>query len=374
LPAGTGPGEVIGQLNVIYRPWSMLANASNYGSRQLGRELAYVRGEVYGLIGTGDVTYVGASTTFDFEEQRVLQVGHLTGLGDSGMTIEGSFLYAWSRPDVGALDLRSRSYIASLAVTAPLQRSRRQAIDLVGGLEVIEQRTRVHDSGTSQPLNRDRLRVVFARAEAAFRDFVPGRGEAWSLLAGLEVRKGLDIFEATEPATIDDGYTPTRFSGDSEAWVIRGDLDGVIAIGPIFSLAAAARTQWADRPLLNFEEFSIGNLTIGRGYDPGSNSADRAIGLRGEARARVHQDENFDISLFGFYDSVWIWNLDPNSTENDRRLGSWGFGVRTLLPGRALIELIYAHPEDPALLLPNAQRAPDRVMLSVTFQFPPGGR
>jgi hypothetical protein len=75
--------------------------------------------------------------------------------------------------------------------------------------------------------------------------------------------------------------------------------------------------------------------------------------------------------LFGFYDNVWIWNLDPNSVEDDRRLSSWGGGLRAILPGRAIFEVAYARPEDKALLVPNARRAPDRLLLSLTMQFSP---
>lgn len=376
-PAGTVPGEVIGVITLDYRPYSILANVSNLGSRQLGREAVYVRGEAYGLTGLGDVTYVGASSTLDFDEQRVAQIGHLTGLGGNGMTLEGSFLYAWSRPDIGTLDLRSQSYIASLVLTAPLRRTRRSAIALSGGFELIEQRTRVRPlgGGASFALNRDRLRVAFAQVEGEFRGYADSGAPIWSLLASLEIRQGLDILGATETGSISpSGYTPSRFSGDASALVVRGDIEGEAQIGPIFSLAGRASGQWTNDPLLNFEEFSIGNLTIGRGYDPGANSADRAIGLRGEVRARIPNRTSVRVDLFAFYDSVWIWNLDPFAVETDRRLGSWGGGVRALLPGRALLEVAYARPEDPSLLLPGARRAPDRLLVSLTFQFPPGGR
>lgn len=373
-PAGTAPGEVIGELAVAYRPYSVVANINNLGSRQLGRESAYVRGEVYGLTGASDVTYLGASSTFDFEEQRVLQVGHLTGIGNRGVHLEGSFLYAWSRPDVGALDLRSESMIAGLALTAPLVRTRRQNISLTGGMELIEQRTRVHGSGGSSPLNRDKLRVGFVRSEGEFRDFTATGEEAYWLRGSLELRKGFDIFGATEPGTIVDGYTPSRFNGDPTAFVVRGELDAVAPLVSIFSVATRVRGQWTDDPLLNFEEFSIGNLTVGRGYDPGANSADRAIGIQGELRARLYQDAQKRIEAFAFYDSVWIWNLDPNAIEDDRRLGSFGGGIRTLVSGIGAFEITYAEPEHRALLVPGARRSPKRLLLSLTFQFPAGGR
>ncbi|HEY0446330.1 MAG TPA: ShlB/FhaC/HecB family hemolysin secretion/activation protein [Allosphingosinicella sp.] len=382
-PADTRPGEVIGELNVDYRPYSVLANIQNYGSRQLGREAAYVRGEVYGLTGFADVTYIGGSSTFDFEEQRIVQAGHIMGLGNQGMTLGGSFSYAWSRPDVGELDLRSESLIGAVELVAPLYRSLLRNIRLSTGLEIIEQRTRVFEDGDGTPLNRDKLRVAYLRADGDYRDpFLGGAGsEGFSISWGAEVRKGLSILDASKRREITpNGFAPSRFDGDPKAFVFRADLDTSIPIGGIFSLHAAARYQYANRPLLNLEEFSIGNLTIGRGYDPGSNSADRATAFRLEPRARIPGTERlfpatpFRAHVFGFYDRVRIKNLDPGTTETNRTLASYGAGARAILPGFAVFEAMYARPRDIALLVPNARRAPDRFLVSLTLQFPKGGR
>jgi hemolysin activation/secretion protein len=375
-PAGGAPGEVVGDLDVSFTRAAVLANVQNYGSRQLGREIAFVRADFYGLTGGPSLTYVGGSTSLDFEEQQVVQVGHLQEIDQSGLTVGGNFLYAWSRPDIGDLDLRSESLVGRLEFNAPLVRSVRQALDFSAGFELIEQRTRVFGTVPGgSPLNRDKIRVVFARLAGGIRQPRLAGGDHYSLNASLELRQGIDVFDATERGRISpSGFTPSRIEGDPLATVIRGDIEGVANVTPIFSLAAEGFAQWASNPLLNFEEFSLGNLTFGRGYDPGSNTADRAIGLRIEPRAKVFENDRVRADLFGFYDSVWIYNLDSNTSETDRRLGSYGGGVRLLMPRLALLEITYARPEDVPLLVPNARRAPDRLLLSLTVQFPPGSR
>jgi hemolysin activation/secretion protein len=375
-PAGREPGEVIGDLEVTFSRAQLLGNVQNYGSKQLGREIAFIRADAFGLTGGPSLTFLGGSTSLDFEEQQVIQLGHIQGLNEQGLSVGGSFLHAWSRPDLGDLDLRSESLIARLDFNAPLIRSVRTNVDFSTGFELIEQRTRVFGGGDGGvPLNRDKIRVLFARLSGAIRKPQLAGGDLYSLSAAIELRQGIDVFDATERGRISpSGFTPSRIEGDPTATVVRGEIDGVIGLGPIFSLAAEGFAQWANNPLLNFEEFSLGNLTFGRGYDPGSNTADRAIGLRIEPRAKVFENQDVRADLFGFYDSVWIYNLDANSPENDRRLGSYGGGVRVLLPRLALFEAIYARPEDVALLVPNARRADDRLLLSLTFQFAPGGR
>ncbi|MGJ3627098.1 hypothetical protein AB5I41_09555 [Sphingomonas sp. MMS24-JH45] len=53
----------------------------NLNAATLGRTSIYSRAELYGLTGQSDLTYLGASTTTDLREQRVLQGGHLFGVG-----------------------------------------------------------------------------------------------------------------------------------------------------------------------------------------------------------------------------------------------------------------------------------------------------
>jgi hemolysin activation/secretion protein len=374
-PAGTVPGEVVGDLEVRYTRASFLANVQNYGSKQLGRETAYLRGEVYGLTGSPGVTYAGVSSTVDIDEQQVVQVGHVAGLNRSGLSLGGSFLYAWSRPDVGLLDLRSESLIARLEIAEPAIRSLRRNLTVRTGLELIEQRTRVFSDAGGLPLNRDKLRVAFLRLEGGIREPTLAGTDLYSIGAAIEVRRGLDILNATKRREISPGgFTPSRIEGDPTATVVRGEIDGVVALGSALSLAIEGIGQWANNPLLNFEEFSLGNLTIGRGYDPGANSADRAVAFRVEPRAKLFENERLRAELFGFHDSVWIWNLDPNAVEDNRTLRSYGAGIRILLPRLALFEAMYARPEDKALLVPDARRAPDRLLLSLTLQFSPGRR
>lgn len=382
-PAGTRPGDVIGDLNVSYRPFALLANVQNYNSRQLGRETAYARAEFYGLTGHADVTYLGASTTADLKEQVIVQGGHVMGLTADGLSLGVRGTYAWSRPDLGQLDLETRSLVAGFDLTQPLSRSLLANSSATLGFDFIEQRTRTAVNGNSLLLNRDKLRVLFARVDADMRSRhligEPGGAVAWELSGGLEVRKGLGIFDATPRQALGSGSTvqPTRIDGNSRAWVVRADLEGTIGIGPVFSLYGRAEGQWTDDPLLNFEEYSIGSLTIGRGYDPGANSGDRAVGLRAEARALVRAADagsgRLGLELFGFYDHVFLDNLDRGASEIDRNLASVGGGARIRVPRLALLELIYARPLDRALTIDDAKPT-DRLMVSLTVQFSPGAR
>jgi len=374
-PTGAKPGDVIGELTLSYRRFSLIANLQNYNSRQLGRETGYVRAEVYGLTGASDMTYFGYSTTSDFREQMIWQLGHVAGLDAHGTTIGSRLTYAISKPDLDQLRLKTDSFIGSIEIATPLIRSVRANAGLVGGLEFSEQRTVVQTAAGNIPLNLDRISALFLRASGDIRDF-EAKGRERSVTSGfLEIRQGVRLFNSTLTGiTTPGGYSPSRFEGSTTATVIRGQAETRIGVGPIFDLAGTLRGQWSNRPLLNYDEFSAGSLTIGRGYDPGANSGDRAIGASVELRAKVIDSPRARIEPFAFYDAVRIWNLDRNSTENNRSLRSYGGGVRAFLPGFALLEVTYAHPIDKALSFDPAP-PPARVLVSLTAQLVPfGGR
>lgn len=374
-PNGGGKqGELIGDLTVTYQRFAMIGNVQNYNGKQLGRETAYLRAEVLGLLGMGDKTFVAASTSFDFKEQKIFQVGHSLALDGKGTGLSITGTVAYSQPDLDTLDLRTLSIIGNIELSRQLVRSVKNNLLAAVGFEYAQQRTRVYASGSDFPLNRDKISTVYARVRGDTRKFNFDGSVAYSAGAGLEVRKGIGAFGANKVGVISGGYAPTRFEGDARAFIVRGDVSGTIGFGPIFELAATGRGQWSNKPLLNYDEFALGNLTLGRGYDPGSNTADRMFGGTIEARANVVNSRNIRGQLYGFYDAVRLLNLDTGSTEAKRFIASVGGGARVTLFNSMRLDVTYAHPLDPPLLTGvNIKRAPDRIMASLTAQIIPFG-
>lgn len=368
--AGTTPGEVIGDLAVRYSPYLLLANVQNSGSRTIGREIATLRGEIYGLTGLSDRTFVGVSASADLSEQIAVQAGHY--IGDSrGWTAGIRLSHAWTRPDLGPLDIRSRSLIAGMDFSAPLLRAINNSLSVGGGFELIDQRTEFGGDDDSVPLTRDKLRILFATVSGSTRRLDATGATIVSLGGSLELRQGLDIFDATERGVLrDDGAIPSRLQGDPTATVLRGGVEGVVYSGPL-SLQALVQGQRASNPLLSLEQFSVGNLTLGRGYDPGVVGGDHALGFRLEPRLSLPV-ARAGLQLFAFHDRVRVWNLD--SFTGDRTLASSGVGARIGLPGLLLLEAMYARPHDRESDQPGARRASDRLLLSITTQFAARGR
>ncbi|MGV2482470.1 UNVERIFIED_CONTAM: ShlB/FhaC/HecB family hemolysin secretion/activation protein, partial [Salmonella enterica subsp. enterica serovar Weltevreden] len=74
------------------------------------------------------------------------------------------------------------------------------------------------------------------------------------------------------------------------------------------------RVQYAPNPLLSYEEYSIGNFTLGRGFDPGALTGDSGVGFPSEVRiGSLIPRSRKDLALqpFGFFDLGVVWNRDP---------------------------------------------------------------
>ncbi len=364
--ANAAPGEMIGTLNVATQRHSLLVNFQNYGSHQLGRWIGSIRGEVYGLTGRSDRTYVAFSNSKDLKEIRVLQAGHDFALNDSGLRLGLRTSLAWSRPDIKNLDLRSRSIIGGLDISQSLVRNLKQTIVATGGFEMLDQRAQIFAAGSRIPFSLDKIRVLFGRVDGDVR-FTNGDTEWMHATGSLELRKGIGIFGATKIGAVTAKGAPSRLFGNPQAFVIKGEAN--LDIHPVgaFHLGLNGFGQWSNDPLLNLEEFSLGNYTRGRGYDPGSSGGDRAYGFTAEPRV-VLPIPKVRVEASAFYDWVHVQNIDPGTAIPNQTLRSVGGGLRFVLPQRLVIDVTFAHPLDK--LLPSDKARPsNRVLVSLTSKF-----
>jgi len=343
-PAGTGPGELIGEVAVLRRAFSLDVTVQNLGSRSTGRWGAQLRGQAYGLTGLGDVTSLAYYSTLDFKEQKILQAAHSFRPGSEGLTIDGQFTYAWTRPDIGAddaaPDLKARTLFWTIDARYPL--IRRQSSNLWAGIGFDYADQKVDFFG---PLTRDKLRVLWIRADWDAVD-LSSRRPGWRASAFAEVRRGLHIFDATESCGLClTSPTPSRTDADATATVLRAGAQAELALGRDFAISVAPRLQYALDALLSFEEFTAGNYTVGRGYDPATLSGDSGVGLSAELRGPRWMPvsrSKLTLQPYVFGDAAWVWN--KNDGVGADHLTSAGGGIRAELGDRFRLDSIVAVP------------------------------
>jgi hemolysin activation/secretion protein len=387
-PAGTAPGEVIGEVLVDYTPIEAEANIQNYGSKETGRFGGLAQVHFNGLIGAGDRTSLGYFATADFKEQHVVQFNHQSRIGKEGLTLAGDFYYAWTKPSIGpGIDLTSNTWVGAIEARYPLIRRQTRNMILAGGLDLINQKVRVG----GLPLSTDKLRVAYARVDYDAFDAnsigsitgYSGAEPRWRFGGSIEARQGLSIFGNSKDCgpTLArcglPGVVPiSKVEADTTAFVVRGNAVAEYRPKPLIALVGSARFQYAPNPLLSFEEFSAGTFTIGRGYDPGTLTGDSGFAFSGEVRYGSLVPANakaFAFQAYAYTDTAWVWNKDISNPFSDpQRLTSAGGGLRVAYGDRVNLDMGAAFPLRKAGLL--TAKPDTRFLMNLTIRLLPWKR
>jgi len=380
--AGAGRGEVVGDVTVVRIPGLADFSVQNFGSRELGRWGALARAQLYGITGLGDRTTLALFATPDLNEQRTVQLGHDFRIGGEGLALGGTLTYAWANPDLGDpnIDIEARTLVATLEASYPFVRRQSHTLRGALGFDFVDQDIDFNDLA----LSRERLRIAFARLDLEAHNvgdrarYTPAEPE-WRAAGSLQLRHGLGILGASDgcgPAFVNCASTatipPSRLEGDPTAFVVRAEGSAEWRPAPIVTFALGASAQYSARPLFAFEEFSAGNYTIGRGYDPGTLLGDSGIGFQSElriGRAFARGQDRIALQAYGFYDHAWVWNEDQLAPATRDRLSSVGAGVRAAWGDRARLDLTLAVPLNRAGL--QTERPDPRLLISFTTRLWP---
>ena len=98
-------------------------------------------------------------------------------------------------------------------------------------------------------------------------------------------------------------------------------------ITPIINLMVAAAGQYAFDPVLADEEFQLGGLPRGRGYEPAEITGDHGIAgtIELQVRPEFGRDWVDSYQLYAFYDIGAVWQIDARRRpRGQRRVGGLG--------------------------------------------------
>jgi len=359
-PAPGGNGAVSLDIAVTHDPVDASLQIQNFGSKTIGRELALARTDLNSLTGLGDRTSIIAYWTPASDEQRVVQVTEHFKLGGSGLASDLSASWAWTRPGdaVAQLELEGESFAGAARLTYPIVRHRRRNLNLSGGLDWIDQT--VDLGGGLATLTEDHLRVFFLRLDGHWAPRALAH-RSLAMTGSFEVRRGAGGLGASAYGEL----TASRFLGVPNAVVYRAQAQaGGQLFGPVLG-TAVLNWQHTDDPLLSYEEYSVGNLSVGRGYDPSIVSGDRALSASVELTT-------VPLPLFkglgawrpyAFYDVAEVTNIGVGAGEVS--LASTGLGLRAQITRRVSLDLAWAKPLDDPFGV-GGDTPPSRVLISLS--------
>lgn len=353
------PGDLVGIVDVVRNSFQADLSVQNYSSKQSGPFGAQLRGQFNGLTGLADLTEISVYSSQDPDEQLVLQGRHEFGIGTDGFRMGLNAVHAWTRPDIpGPNVFDSTTFIGTIYTTYPIVRRQTENLIIGAGFDWIDQQIDFDGLDFSE----DKLRVPFIRliANTIDQPSAEGRGgytiaePRFATFGSLELRQGIAGLGASSSCgagfvnCLAPGAIPlSRFNADPTAFVVRAEGRVDYRPTPEFLVTLAPRAQYSPDALLAYEQFSAGNFTVGRGYDPGELVADSGLGTRAELAYGSLQPETpkgIAWQAFGFWDTLAAWIKDDPG--NPYTLNSVGGGIRFNLARRAFLEVAGAVPLD----------------------------
>lgn len=255
-------------------------------------------------------------------------------LGNDGLMGRFEITASQARPGdlLDDLNLRTVTLIASAELEYPLVRSRNFSLWDRAGVEFLNEET----SLDGVELFEDQFKVLYGGLRGVLN--VPLGGQFQFDLLG---RAGLDF--------LGHSTSNSRFDAQTDFALFRGEASFAQPLPPFFEMFLAFRGQLADRPLPSAEEFSLGELTIGRGYEPGTITGDSGFGMVGEVRyftPGVEATWLDEFQVFGFFDYGRVYDRG-NPTQNPdgfEELYSAGFGSRVRMFEDVFGEVYVAFP------------------------------
>lgn len=312
-------------------PFDAFIGADNYGSRFLGPLQTSAAASFNSFFGlnekiTGQV--VLAPQLGEGLELAYFMAAYEQPLGDNGTTFEilGSFTDTDPGWTLDEFHVSGQSQYLRAKVEHPFIRSRAQNLY---GRVLFDLRNLQSRNDIEQPSRQDHIRALR----------IGGRYEIMDTLLGVginsidvEVARGIDIFGASD----DNEQRLTRLEGDPTFTKLNADIQRLQRVTSHVNLLLNVSGQWANGPLLSSEEFGIGGMFVGRGYDPSEITGDEGVSGKAELQwnepYKIPSQYIDDYQLYSFYDAGIVWNEDATTSADKRNsLVSVGVGVRAQL-------------------------------------------
>jgi hemolysin activation/secretion protein len=325
----------------------VLANVQNMGSKVVGRWGGLARADFLSFSPYGESTSLVAFHTLDSNEQAVIQVVESARIGGDGLVARAAAVYGVGHPGdtLKPLGIKSESVVGNLELSYPVIRMRRENLNVAGGFDVVDQKTTV--IGT-----HDRLQVVYVRADGDLRTEVLGLPVQMN--GALSLRKGLSANTANQ----------SRVGAAPDAWVVKASADFETLLTRDITGAVKVQAQYADEALAPYEQMSLGNLSVGRGYDPAVLLGDKGAAALFELHYAPFQlHPKVQASPYVFFDVGHVSN-NASVTGDGRTLRSVGAGAVFRIAGRANLEVTYAYPLDEVVR--GISKPSPRLLLNLT--------
>lgn len=298
----------------------------NHGSRFLGPYQGNYSGNLNSVFGFNErisTQFAMSGDKDNIDELLYGSIGVELPVSKYGTTV--SFNASKTSTEPGAslrpFDVEGHSRLFSTKVEHPVIRSRTTNLFVRGIFDMRQ----VKSKNNLEPNPReDRIHSARLGATVQFMDTFLGLGLN---AIDVEFSQGLDIFNSTK----NSDTNTTRASGDPNYKKIEFSAQRLQRINQSVNILFAGAGQWSATPLLSSEEFGVGGIDIGRGYD--SSEIVGEDGISGKVEVQWNEPKKIDMikdyQIFAFFDAGRVWNHDSTTSAGKRdSLASTGLGIR----------------------------------------------
>lgn len=308
--------------------YEALLGVDNYGSRYLGPVQFTAAGSLNSLLGyneqiTGQFV---AATDIDEYELAYGSLSYEMPIFSYGTILRTFLSHSDTEPGytLESLNVHGRSTAMGVGVEHPFIRSRSQ--NLSGRLQLDWRKA--ESSSDVLASTEDNIRALRIGGRYEFLDTMIGVGIN---SIDVEFSRGLDVLGASNAG--DSNLTRSAADG-SDFKKVNAEVQRLQRVTSDVNLLLAARGQLSNAALLSSEEFGVGGINYGRGYEPSE-----IVGEDGYAtKAELQWNQPFawnlveDYQIYGFYDFGKVWNDDATTSDDDESLASAGAGLRADFP------------------------------------------
>ncbi|GJL85744.1 MAG: hypothetical protein DHS20C02_15190 [Micavibrio sp.] len=330
-PSRTQTGAADLRIIVERDPWDAMAGLDNFGSRFLGP--LQVSGAASANSFFGNNERITAQTVIAPEfgvDSRFVELAYFAAsyqqpVWNQGTVIEVAVSKTATNPGntLAEFDVKGSSETASIKATHPIIRSRSTNLSAHVGFDA----RNVKSKNNLEPTRRDHIRAVRAGGRLEFLDTILGILGVGVNAANVQVSRGVDIFGSSDKGDAN----LTRPMGNPEFTKVEAGLQRLQRVTSHVNVLVAAKGQYSATKLLSSEEFGVGGMGFGRGFDPSEIVGEHGIA----GKVEVQWNEPYEVpafqdyQLYSFFDAGRIWDEDSTSNDLEREsVTSAGFGVR----------------------------------------------
>ncbi|MBR0650278.1 ShlB/FhaC/HecB family hemolysin secretion/activation protein [Roseomonas terrae] len=324
-----------------------------------------VDNRAYNLTGPWEALFVGGLNSLtEFGERTELtlfgseqgtqwftQGSFETFIGGSGLRVRvyagmGNTLPSGQLAQIG---YNGETTLAGVVATYPIIRSRPANLWAVAQFDMFDSTTYtgVGTSSGRSLAGRDHIRAARGGFDGqALDSFIPFLPPAINQ-GGFRAHQGIIDWDATA----NDDPRATRIGSEFDFTKYTGEYQRVQPLfspfdGAMFNIQAYVNGQWSTNVLPNAEKYYLGGNRLGRGFYSGQVTGDYGYGYAIELQLDLGYEIPADPAMgnnrgttqfYMFRDMGWAYqNLD---TDANRRLSSWGGGVRTIVADTVQVDV-----------------------------------